>query len=110
MKRENCYYNSPILIDWLKSLKDCVLPKIEWGEEDKKMFVNIKACLRNANKDYSAELDWLRSLKPQNQSQWKPSESDIRVLEQVIDGTANPINYHATLHAVLEKLKKLREE
>ena len=37
--------------------------KPAWSEEDTKMFVNIKACLRNANKDYSRELDWLKSLR-----------------------------------------------
>ena len=31
--------------------------KSAWSEDDKKMFVNIKACLRNANKDYSREID-----------------------------------------------------
>jgi len=66
-----------MVTDWLNSLKDRVQPqqKREWSEEDKKMFVNIKACLRNANKDYSAELDWLKSLRPQKQ--WKPSEEQL---------------------------------
>ena len=61
---------------------------------------NVKVKCKDA-KEYD-------SLYPQ--STWKPSESDIRILEKVIDGTVNPINYHATLYAILEKLKKLREE
>lgn len=59
---------------------------------------------------WDAAIWYLKKRNAQPQSQWKPSESDIRILEQVIDGTANPINYHATLHAILEKLKKLREK
>ena len=56
----------------LKYPKDFGLCKnpTEWSEEDKKMFVNIKACLRNANKDYSREVDWLKSIKPQPKQEW----------------------------------------
>lgn len=83
----------------------------EWSEDDEKMYTATIFALAGfmGNKD---KLDWLKSLKErvQFQNTWKPSESDIRILEQVIDGTANPINYHATLHAILEKLKKLREK
>ena len=46
-------------IHWIESHRQ----KHAWSEEDIKMFVNIKACLRNANKNYSGELDWLKSLK-----------------------------------------------
>jgi len=63
-------------VAWLKSLKSRVIPQSrqEWSEEDKKMFVNIKAYLRNADKDYSKELDWLKSLRPQKPTKW--SEDD----------------------------------
>ena len=44
--------------------------KSAWSEDDKKMFVNIKACLRNANKDYSREIDWLKSIKPHPKNEW----------------------------------------
>ena len=54
----------------------------EWSEEDKKMFVNIKACLRNANKDYSREVDWLKSIKPQPKNEW--SEEDEKRIKKVI--------------------------
>lgn len=50
--------SSKEIIAWLEKQES-----VEWSEEDTKMFVNIKACLRNANKDYSAELTWLKSLK-----------------------------------------------
>ncbi len=51
---------------------------IAWSEEDKKMFVNIKACLRNANKDYSREVDWLKSIKPQPKNEWSEKDEDIK--------------------------------
>lgn len=63
--------------NWLHSIKDRVHPKQEWSEEDIKMFVNIKACLRNANKDYSREIDWLKSLKPQPKNKWSEEDEEI---------------------------------
>jgi len=106
--------------NWFKSLKERVQPqqKQEWSEKDKQMSNIITSDVLKIRQKCgigtdewnirSEALNWFKSIRPQ--SQWKPSEFDIRILEQVIDGTANPINYHATLHAVLEKLKKLREE
>ena len=63
---------------WLKSLKDRVQPQQEWSEEDIKMFVNIKACLRNAAKDYSREVDWLMSIKPQPKQEWSEEDENYR--------------------------------
>ena len=60
--------------------------------------------------EWDADKKESKKIEQRPQFTWKPSESDVRILEQVIDGTANPINYHATLHAILEKLKKLREK
>ena len=65
-------------IHWIESHRQ----KHAWNEEDIKMFVNIKACLRNANKDYSREVDWLKSIKPQPKNEW--SEEDERILLRLI--------------------------
>ena len=113
--------------DWLKSLKDRVQPqpKQEWSEEDKETIDLTIAVLKenlpngyfktnpintlNMGGIHTDELiEKLKSLSPQNR--WKPSETDIRIFEQIIDGIANPISYSATLHVILEQLKKLREE
>ena len=90
---------------------ELVEQKPAWSEEDEQMYIEIIYILAGFRGN-EVKLDWLKSIKDrvQPQNTWKPSESDIRILEQVIDGTANPINYHATLHAILEKLKKLREK
>lgn len=65
-------------IHWIESHRQ----KHTWSEEDIKMFVNIKACLRNANKDYSREVDWLKSIKPRPKNEW--SEEDERTLLRLI--------------------------
>lgn len=99
--------------DFLNSLRDRVQPKPqqEWDGDSAKMINECIAAIYAADcyslEDKNQMEDWLKSLRPQNK--WRPSESDIRILEQVIDGTVNPINYHATLYAILEQLKKLRE-
>lgn len=101
-------------LNWLKSLKNRVQPQPqqEWSEEDKAFYQRLEQIVCKVDIEaFQGDRDlhsWLKSLSPQNR--WKPSESDIRILEQVIDGTVNPINYHATLYAILEQLKKLREE
>ena len=90
------------------------LEKVEqkpaWSEEDKKMFVNIKACLRNAtNKDYSAELNWLKSLK--DRCTWKPSKEQMNAFDAVLvynPPCSNECRNH--LITLYNKLKKLREE
>jgi len=99
------------VIDWFKSLKDRVQQKQEWSEEDIKMFVNIKACLRNANKDYSTELDWLKSLK--ERYAWKPSEEQMKALEHFVrsigeSGYASPYDNDTKLiYSLYEQLKQL---
>ena len=65
-------------IHWIESHRQ----KHAWSEEDIKMFVNIKACLRNANKDYSREVDWLKSIKQRPKNEW--SEEDERTLLRLI--------------------------
>lgn len=65
-------------IHWIESHRQ----KYAWSEDDIKMFVNIKACLRNANKDYSREIDWLKSIKPRPKNEW--SEEDERILLRLI--------------------------
>lgn len=59
---------------------------------------------------WSAAIWYLKKRNALPQNTWKPSATDIKVLEDVIDLHVNPINYHATLHSILEHLKKLREK
>lgn len=44
------------------------------------------------------------------QNKWKPSETDITILEDVFNGKINPKDFQVTLFNVLEQLKKLKEE
>ena len=108
-------------LNWLKSLR----PQNMWISVDEEVY--IKEPVLAQKKDKSDQFKGYvvccdHTLTPNvyerymilgniiSQNRWKPSESDIRILEQVIDGKVNPINYHATLHGILEQLKKLREE
>lgn len=75
-------------------LKDMIDKKENsaWSEEDKKMFVNIKACLRNADKDYSREVDWLKSLRPQKSIRW--NDADEAHLHSLVTHLEQWINRH----------------
>ena len=93
-------------IDWLKSLR----PQ-NWTKEDKERYISCLQRLGTGNPEQPETINskWFKEhVYPQNR--WKPSATDIKVLEDVIDRGINPINYHATLHGILELLKKLREE
>ena len=84
-----------------------ISPNPEWSENDKAFLDDILCKLEHdliLNKD---EKDWLKSLRPKNQ--WKPSEDDIIILEKLIKGELEPKVFQATLHGILEQLKKLKE-
>ena len=104
-------------INWLKSLKDRVQPqpKQEWSEEDNQYLYGLiglieqsKAELPITLKGKAADncIDWLKSLRPQ--SLWKPSESDILLLERIANGMSNPQDFQASLSGLIGQLKKLK--
>ena len=91
---------------FLKSLR----PQ-NWTKEDKDRYISCLQRLSTGNPEQPETINskWFKEhVYPQNR--WKPSATDIIVLEGVIDRGINPINYHTTLHGILEQLKKLREE
>ena len=131
--KETCYAEDcKCGIDWLKSLQDRVQPqpKQEWSEEDINMIDWLIRCCEEEHKelcndkyghqdivsdlkrDCRKKWDWLESLKNRvaPQSTWKPSETDITILEEVFNGKINPKDFQATLFSVLEQLKKLKEK
>ena len=61
---------------------------------------NVKVKCKDA-KEYN-------SLYPQ--SQWKPSEQDILLLERIFNGKLDPRDFQASLLSIIEQLKKLKEE
>ena len=85
--------------------------KPEWSEEDEAMHNDCMCAINATNEvDYTDEekqrlANWLKSLSPQ--SCWKPSKTEICVLEDIISGKAPPSNYQITLQYILEQLKKL---
>ena len=75
------------IIEWLKSLKDRVVPqpKQEWSEEDEKKvdgIITILKPLHETECDYDKYknnlIDWLKSLK--DRYTWKPSDEQMRAL------------------------------
>ena len=66
------------------------LKKIEqnpaWSEEDEKMLKSIIYCIDGTPLLDSDQIDWLKSLKPR----WKPSEVQIKVLEDVLETETFP--------------------
>lgn len=110
-KNENDMQNSVTCENWLKSLKDRVLPKLaEWSEEDKKhynMCLQYFATIKEDSIFYEDYL-WLKSLRPQNR--WKPSELQLDCLSDAIK-YYNSLGYPASkLKELLDDLKKLMEE
>ena len=96
-------------IEWLKSIQNRVQPqpKQERSEEDKKILTSILRDVMHGEPLDKLQYDWLKSLRPQNR--WKPSEDDIIILEKLIKGELEPKVFQATLHGILEQLKKLKE-
>ena len=98
--RYNTQYN------WLKSIKGRVQPqqKQEWSEEDEKIIETM--CKEGDLKP--SEMEWLRSLKPNN---WKPSEYDISLLEEIARNIRNNIRPFcsevSSLEALIDTLKNL---
>ena len=94
--------------NWLK-IQFTPIEKQEWSEEDEVKINRIVACLENLNVADNdillKDVDWLKSLRPQ--SQWKPSDEQIGVIEAVINNRSFQRRHLVSLH---EQLKKLREE
>jgi len=67
-------------INFLKSLKDRVQPKVEWSEEDEEEFKIATETLREAGQYSSA--NWLKSLRPQPKQEW--SQNDIDMIDWLI--------------------------
>ena len=113
---ETCKTGSPTKcvdeqINWLKSLKDRVQPKQEWSEEDEDILNTIinhfeidLECTKNDD-----IIKWLKSLRPQ--SQWKPSEEQMKALEHAINcySGISPTNTEEvyTLEIMKEQLKNI---
>ena len=97
-------------IDWLKSIKERILPKSTWSEKDEVKMNRIVACLENLNVADNdillKDVDWLKSLRPQ--SQWKPSDEQIEILDMVLTNASMDDNIARILRELREQLKKLK--
>ena len=109
-----------ILANSARNCKDEQNPA--WREEDDAMFNFIALILKKHQSDedfYTFEtsfkncIDWLKSLK--NRYTWKPSEEQIKVLNEVLNFAANHESPHwndyifGTLNNLIRQLKKLTE-
>lgn len=91
------------VIDWLKSLKDRILPqpKQEWSEEDKNMLQSIL----DEYKSMSIEKrNWLKSIK--DRFTWKPSEAQLISLARASNRCVG-VEDSKILIKLLEQLKAL---
>lgn len=104
-----------------------------WSEEDEKILSNIVDCIKNLpifyesininGEDKTTErficdaINWLKSLKNrvQPQSNWKPSEEQMKILNEVLNFAANHESPYwndyifGTLNNLIRQLKKLKE-
>ena len=111
--------NSRTVSDWLKSLKNRIIPQQkEWSEEDEQIalsigqVMNCAALLNIVPEKISKIRTWLQSLK--QRATWKPSEEQIEAFEHFVrgigeSGYASPYeNNTKLLYSLLEQLKKLK--
>jgi len=109
------------LRDWFKSLR----PQNRWKVVDKKIYVKEPALVQKKDKSEPCQgfvICYDHTLTPDVyeryimlsdincHSWWKPSDTEINILQGVIDGSFKPENVKVTLTNILEQLKKLREE
>ena len=108
-------------IDYADEEFELVEQKSTWSGEDDEHLERILKELENQrqrplNSPYLDKIEsdyyWLRTLKDRccPQSQWKPSNTEINILQGVIDGSFKLENVKVTLTNISEHLKKLREE
>ena len=97
--------------DWLKSLKNRVQPQQQvWSKDDEKIINDaiwlIEHYATDGHKKLLREqtIDKLKSLKPNN---WKPSEEQMKVLEEVKKCGALYYNQKQVLESLYEELKNL---
>lgn len=101
-------------IDWLKSLKDRVQPKVEWSEEDETkrnaligLVEEIKSRPLKRLEDWDGYISWLKSLRPQKQ--WKPTEDQMEQLGWIAEQNKNNMIGKGLMN-LYNDLKKLRNE
>jgi hypothetical protein len=124
------YYGEPLedeakeMIAWLekkpslltkeKALKNSpfVEQKSSWSEEDEKMLecaIDMIEWYSVVDKSKSKRVsDWLKFLRPQKQ--WKPSEEQMKALEDAIEFLGCTKKVRNDLKSLYEQLKKLREK
>lgn len=110
------YIPDEFLRRWLKDVVHEKYDKPTWSEEDEKRIESVIEHLENSISDTPSSLrpyvrkdiDWLKSLK--ERYTWKPSESDILLLERIANGKSNPQDFQASLGGLIGQLRKLRKE
>ncbi len=103
-------------IDWLKSLKERVQPqpKSEWSKEDENRFNNLIFLVECSDENEPTKngfidfINRLKSLRPQ--SQWKPSDEQMKALSNAGNSFRPFEEGHKVLWSLYNDLKKLREE
>lgn len=102
-------------VDWFKSLKNRVQPqpRQELSERDKRIIDNLisqlgnlyaRKLIKESTKD--KYINWLKSLRPQ--SQWKPSEGQMKALEAMLTVSPQSPAITSALIELYEQLKKLK--
>lgn len=99
------------LIKFLYELKNRAQPREEWRGKDERMLDRLIAYFEKqvafTDDDNPRYAKWLKFLRPQNR--WKPSEEQLKSLQEVID-TGHFTSYPNALETLYEQLKKLRDE
>jgi hypothetical protein len=99
-------------VNWLKLLKDRVLPKpAKWSEEDWNYIADLISYFDGSSLQHDTPdvISWLKSLRPQNK--WKPSDKQMEAVRIAAEiGTANNSWAMGILKDMHQELKKLMEE
>lgn len=103
-------------VDWLKSIKDRVLPqsKQKWSEEDNKWIESLIQTFEDGYLEGFNQLesygivDWLKSIK--ERYTWKPSDEQMNDFKQVYDWYNTHFAQSLSLNSLYNDLKKLKEK
>jgi hypothetical protein len=98
---------------------DCmIVEQKSWSEEDEAVWAEISDLLWEGYKQSGSKFSWddirnwvnpkLKSLRPQ--SQWKPSDEQIEILDMVLTNESLDDNIARILRELREQLKKLKGE
>ena len=101
-------YKQQVMSEMTDLVKDYIIQKPAWSEEDERMYQSIIDDTVQENQLDIKQIDWLKSLR--FQKKWKPSNEQMEALKTSYlywMGMTKEVPYTKGLESLYEQLKKL---